>query len=407
MSFSKAEKVFASEPAWKAVTDIQDRKDIFRNAQDLMRSTFKKREEEQSRKNKDALMNVLADIPEITFKTTWKEAQYYLSIDPAFKKNKNLLKMNKIDALEAFQNHIYNLEDEHEKDEARKNKELKREERKVRDRYRSLLDKLAAEGLITSLTYWSEVFATISKHSCFEEMLKQTKISPLDIFKCYVSELKESYDKDKSVIKRILEKANFTIEIDTDFETVKDLVMGDEKGQKTNLSNVKMFFTSQKLRAEKRKQHALKKEEKRIRKLENSFHRMLSSIIGEIDDKVAYEDVVEKISSEEVFNEVESDEQRQQFFNSYIVKLTTSCGHNHSKQKESKKIKNKKLLKYQQLTDTDDSDGDEKRMGSDRKRPFQNGSPISSDDDEEEPVPEKKEKLEVTDEDLSEGEIRD
>ncbi|CEF64954.1 PRP40 pre-mRNA processing factor 40 homolog A [Strongyloides ratti] len=406
MSFSKAEKVFASEPAWKAVTDVQDRKDIFRSAQDLMRNTFKKREEEQSRKNKDALLNVLSDIPEITYKTTWKEAQYFLSIDPTFKKNKNLLKMNKIDALEAFQDHIYNLEDEHEKEEARKNKEQKREERKVRDKYRALLDKLAGEGVITSLTYWSEIFATVSKHSCFEEMLKQTKLSPLDIFKCYVNELKESYDKDKSVIKRILEKANFTIEIDTDFETIKDLIVSDEKGQKANLSNVKMFFTSQKLRAEKRRQHAIKKEEKRLRKLENAFHKMLSSIIGEIDEKVVYENIVDKISNEEIFNDIESDEQRQQFFNSYIVKLTTSCGHNHSKQKESKKIKNKKLLKYQQLTDTDDSDGEEKRVEYDRKRPFQNGSPISSDDDEE-PVPEKKEKVEVTDEDLSEGEIRD
>uniref|UniRef100_A0A0N4Z710 WW domain-containing protein n=1 Tax=Parastrongyloides trichosuri TaxID=131310 RepID=A0A0N4Z710_PARTI len=411
MSFSKADKIFGDEAPWKAVTDIQDKKDIFRSAQELVKSTYKKREEEQSKKNKEALLNILSDINDITYQTTWKDAQYYLSLNSSFKKNKNLLQMNKIDALEAFQDHIYALEDEHYKEEVRKQREVRREERKVREKYRALLDKLASEGVITSLTYWSEIFATISKHTCFEEMLKQKNPSPLDMFKCYVSELKESYDKDKSIIKKILDKANFTIEIDTDFEAVKDLVLNDEKGQKTDMSNVKMFFTSQKLRAEKRKQHAAKKEEKRLRKMENNFHKMLSQILGEIDENVKYEDIVDKISMEEHYIATETDERRRTFFDSYKVRLTQSCGHNHSKQKESKKVKNKKLLKYQQLTDTDDSEIDEnKKDHSSKKRPFQNGSPISS-DDEEDNVPEKKHKTEeenhISDEDLSEGEIRD
>lgn len=70
---------------------------------------------------------------EVTYRTTWQEAQALLLQHPAFAEDADLLEMDKEDALIVFENHIRQLEKDEEEEKECEKKRRKRQERKNRD----------------------------------------------------------------------------------------------------------------------------------------------------------------------------------------------------------------------------------------------------------------------------------
>lgn len=243
IKYYKCEEVFATNKTWTAVPE-QDRRDIF----DDCIFNLSKREKEESRVMKKRNMKVLGELLEsmasITYQTTWSEAQVMLLENASFKNDVNLLGMDKEDALIVFEEHIRTLEKEEEEEKEREKKRLKRQHRKNRDAFLTLLDSLHEEGKLTSMSLWVELYPVISADLRFSAMLGQSGSTPLDLFKFYVEDLKARFHDEKKIIREILKEKQFQVQANTTFEDFATVVCEDKRSANLDAGNVKLTYNS-------------------------------------------------------------------------------------------------------------------------------------------------------------------
>lgn len=130
--YYKCEEIYGNLEIWRSVGDT-DRRDIY---EDVIFNLAKREKEEAKqlkKRNLKRLAQVLDIMTEVTYKTTWQEAQALLLQHSAFAEDADLLQMDKEDALLVFENHIRQLEKDEEEEKEREKKRRKRQERKNRD----------------------------------------------------------------------------------------------------------------------------------------------------------------------------------------------------------------------------------------------------------------------------------
>lgn len=130
--YYRCEEMYGNLEIWRAVGD-SDRRDIY----DDVIFNLAKREKEEAKqlkkRNTKRLAQVLDAMTDVTYKTTWQEAQALLLQQPAFAEDADLLEMDKEDALMVFESHIRQLEKDEEEEKEHESKRKKRSERKNRD----------------------------------------------------------------------------------------------------------------------------------------------------------------------------------------------------------------------------------------------------------------------------------
>ncbi|XP_044764182.1 pre-mRNA-processing factor 40 homolog A isoform X2 [Coccinella septempunctata] len=345
--YYRCDEMFSYLEVWNNVSD-SDRRDIY---EDVIFS-LAKREKEEAKKlkkhNMKRLAEVLDSMPKITYDITWSEAQKMLLDNPEFKNDVNLLAMDKEDALVIFEEHIRALEKEHAEEKEREKKRLKRQYRKNRDRFLSLLDHLHEEGKLTSMSLWVELYPLISADVRFSAMLGQSGSTPLDLFKFYVEDLKARFHDEKKIIKEILKEKEFEVEIDTTFDQFATVICEDKKSATLDAGNVKLTFNSLLEKAEAKEKERAKEELKRLKKLEMQFKNLLKEM--NIDPDCSWDEVKEKIQNEEEFLAFASDSERQKIYKDFQHEMEESCSHHHSRSRKSKKKKSKK---YKSSSDSD------------------------------------------------------
>lgn len=241
--YYRCDELFAGTEIWDVVPDA-DRRDIY---EDVMFALAKREKEEGKilkKRNMKKLAEVLDNMTEINYDTTWSEAQVMLLGNNAFKNDVNLLAMDKEDALIVFEEHIRELEKEELEEREREKKRLKRQCRKNRDQFLALLDTLHEEGKLTSMSLWVELYPIISADIRFSAMLGQLGSTPLDLFKFYVEDLKARFHDEKKIIKEILKDKNFEVKVDTTFEQFATVVCEDKKSATLDAGNVKLTYNS-------------------------------------------------------------------------------------------------------------------------------------------------------------------
>lgn len=100
--YYKCEELFGNLEIWRAVGD-SDRRDIY---EDVIFNLAKREKEEAKqlkKRNTKRLAQVLDTMTEVTYRTTWQEAQALLLQHPAFAEDADLLEMDKEDALIVFE----------------------------------------------------------------------------------------------------------------------------------------------------------------------------------------------------------------------------------------------------------------------------------------------------------------
>ncbi|XP_018328021.1 pre-mRNA-processing factor 40 homolog A [Agrilus planipennis] len=345
--YYKCDEIFANLEVWQAVPDT-DRREIY---EDVV-FTLAKREKEETKvlkkRNMKKLSEVLDSMTEIQYDTTWSEAQAMLLGNDSFKNDVNLLAMDKEDALIVFQEHIKDLEKEYLDEKEREKRRYKRQCRKNRDQFLSLLDVLHDEGKLTSMSLWVELYPLISADIRFSAMLGnihkvfvgQSGSTPLDLFKFYVEDLKARFHDEKKIIKDILKEREFEVKIETTFEQFATVVCEDKRSASLDAGNVKLTYNSLLEKAEVREKERIKEETKRMKKLEGAFKNLLREM--NIDYELSWEEVKAKIENEEEFLAFESDSERIKVYKDFQHEMEESCSHHHSRSRKSKKKKSKK-----------------------------------------------------------------
>ncbi|XP_014224857.1 pre-mRNA-processing factor 40 homolog A isoform X1 [Trichogramma pretiosum] len=356
--YYKCEEMYGTLEIWRAVGD-QDRRDIY---EDVIFNLAKREKEEAKqlkKRNTKRLAQVLDIMTEVTYKTTWQEAQALLLQQPAFAEDADLLQMDKEDALLVFESHIRQLERDEDEEKDREKKRRKRQERKNRDGFISLLDELHEQGKLTSMSLWVELYPMLSADLRFSVMLGQSGSTPLDLFKFYVEDLKSRFNDERKIIREILKEKNFEVQVNTTFEEFATVVCEDRKSATLDAGNVKLTFNLLLEKAEAREKERVKEETRKFKKLEGGFKNLLKTL--DVNHLVSWDEIRKKIEEEPDFKAITLESERVRIFKEYQHEIEESCSHHHIRSKKKKSKKPKRRSRSKSHSDSDESKKEAKK----------------------------------------------
>jgi pre-mRNA-processing factor 40 len=347
--YRQACEVFRDIDIWKAVPDI-DRREIYEDAIVFLAKREKTQAKQLRKRNMSVLSDILDSMTQITFRTTWQEAQQLLLDNPVFAEDADLLGMDKEDALIVFEEHIRQLETEEEEEKKREKKRQVRQQRKNRESFTSFLDELHASGKLTSMSKWATLYHEISADPRFTAMLSQpfSGSTPLDLFKFYVEDLKARYEDEKQLIKEILKSKNFDVTIDTTYIDFATILSEDARSATLDGGNVKIIYEKLIEKEKEKEKERIKEETKLKRKLETAFLAVLAKLDPPIDENSTWEAIRKLICNEEAFVAIPTEAERITIFKSCIRTMEESCSHHHSKSKKNL-YSNKKTDKLKKI----------------------------------------------------------
>ncbi|RXN07188.1 pre-mRNA-processing factor 40 -like protein [Labeo rohita] len=342
--YKKAEQMFADQEVWSCVPE-RDRLEIYEDVLFYLAKKEKEQAKQLRKRNWEALKNILDNMANVTYRTTWSEAQQYLLDNPTFAEDEELQNMDKEDALICFEEHIRALEKEEEEE---KQKTLLRERRRqrknreafqvththtpTRDSVLKFLDELHDHGQLHSMSAWMEMYPTVSADIRFNNMLGQPGSTPLDLFKFYVEDLKARYHDEKRIIKDILKDKGFLVEINTGFEEFGSVISSDKRATTLDAGNIKLAFNS----------------------------------------------VRERFLKEPAFEDITLESERKRIFKDFMHVLEHECQHHHSKTKKHSKKSKKHHRKRSRSRSGSESEDDEyhskKKKRSASKSPSEHSS---------------------------------
>ncbi|XP_063282095.1 pre-mRNA-processing factor 40 homolog B-like isoform X4 [Pelobates fuscus] len=337
--YRKAEQMFGEQEVWSIVPE-RDRKEIYDDVLFFLAKKEKEQAKQLRKRNVQALKNILYNMTNVSFQTTWSEAQQYLMDNPMFAEDEELQNMDKEDALICFEEHIRALEKD-EAEEKEKNRILeRRQQRKNRESFQVFLDELHETGQLHSMSTWMELYPSVSTDSRFSNMLGQTGSTPLDLFKFYVEDLKARFHDEKKIIKDILKDRNFSVEVNTTFEDFAHIISFDKRAATLDAGNIKLTFNSLLEKAEARERERGKEEARKFRRKEAAFKSMLKQAAPPLELDCTWDDVRERFVGDSAFDQITVESERIRLYKEYLQVLENEFQHHHSKSKKhSKKSK--------------------------------------------------------------------
>uniref|UniRef100_A0A3P8TJ36 Pre-mRNA-processing factor 40 homolog A n=1 Tax=Amphiprion percula TaxID=161767 RepID=A0A3P8TJ36_AMPPE len=373
--YKKAEQMFAELEVWSCVPE-RDRLEIYEDV--LFYLAKKRRYAKQLRKrNWEALKNILDNMANVTYRTTWSEAQQYLLDNPTFAEDEELQNMDKEDALICFEEHIRALEKEEEEEKQKTLLRERRRQRKNREAFQKFLDELHDHGQLHSMSAWMEMYPTLSSDIRFANMLGQPGSTPLDLFKFYVEDLKARYHDEKRIIKDILKDKGFLVEVNTSFDDFGSVISSDKRATTLDAGNIKLAFNSLLEKAEAREREREKEEARKMKRKEAAFKNMLKQATPPLEPEATWEGVRERFLKESAFEDVTLESERKRIFKDFMHVLEHECQHHHSKtKKHSKKSKkhHRKRSRSRSGSESEDDEYHKKKKRSQSKSPSERSS---------------------------------
>ncbi|XP_030641793.1 pre-mRNA-processing factor 40 homolog A isoform X2 [Chanos chanos] len=375
--YKKAEQMFGELEVWSCVPE-RDRIEIYEDVLFYLAKKEKEQAKQLRKRNWEALKNILDNMANVTYRTTWSEAQQYLLDNPTFAEDEELQNMDKEDALICFEEHIRALEKEEEEEKQKSLLRERRRQRKNREAFQKFLDELHDHGQLHSMSSWMEMYPTISADIRFASMLGQPGSTPLDLFKFYVEDLKARYHDEKRIIKDILKDKGFLVEINTNFEDFGSVISSDKRATTLDAGNIKLAFNSLLEKAEAREREREKEEARKMKRKEAAFRSMLKQATPPLEPDSTWEGVRERFLKEPAFEDITLESERKRIFKDFIHVLEHECQHHHSKNKKHSKKSKKHHRKRSRSRSGSESEDDDyhskKKKRSQSKSPSEHSS---------------------------------
>uniref|UniRef100_A0A8C5NFM2 Pre-mRNA-processing factor 40 homolog A n=1 Tax=Gouania willdenowi TaxID=441366 RepID=A0A8C5NFM2_GOUWI len=315
--YKKAEQMFAEQEVWSCVPE-RDRLEIYEDVLFYLAKKEKEQAKQLRKRNWEALKNILDNMANVTYRTTWSEAQQYLLDNPTFAEDEELQNMDKEDALICFEEHIRALEKEEEEEKQKTLLRERRRQRKNREAFGKFLDELHDHGQLHSMSAWMEMYPALSSDIRFANMLGQPGSTPLDLFKFYVEDLKARYHDEKRIIKDILKDKSFLVEVNTSFEGFGSIISSDKRATTLDAGNIKLAFNSLLEKAEAREREREKEEARKMKRKEAAFKNMLKQATPPLEPEVTWEGVRERFTKELAFEDVTLESERKRIFKDFM-----------------------------------------------------------------------------------------
>ncbi|XP_039602589.1 pre-mRNA-processing factor 40 homolog B-like isoform X2 [Polypterus senegalus] len=366
--YRKAEHMFGDLEVWSVVPE-RDRKEIYDDVLFFLARKEKEEAKQLRKRNIQELKVILDNMTNVTYQTSWSEAQQFLMDNPTFSEDEDLQNMDKQDALVCFEEHIRALEKEEEEEKEKCRLREKRQQRKNREAFQAFLDELHETGQLHSMSTWMELYPSVSIDIRFSNMLGQPGSTPLDLFKFYVEDLKARFHDEKKIIKDILRDRNFGVEIKTTFEDFAHIISFDKRAATLDAGNIKLTFNSLLEKAEAREKEREKEESRKLRRKEAAFKSMLKQATPPLEPSSVWEEVRERFLCDGAFEQITLESERIRLFKEFIQVLENECQHYHSKSKKhSKKTKKHHRKKSHSHSDSESEEEEHRHRSQKRKK---------------------------------------
>ncbi|MEE6489293.1 hypothetical protein FKM82_015527 [Ascaphus truei] len=366
--YKKAEQMFNENEVWNAISE-RDRLEIYEDVMFFLAKKEKEQAKQLRKRNWEALKNILDNMTNVTYSTTWSEAQQYLMDNPNFAEDEELQNMDKEDALICFEEHIRALEKEEEDDKQKSLLRDRRRQRKNRQSFQLFLDELHEHGQLNSMSSWMELYPTVCSDIRFANMLGQPGSTALDLFKFYVEDLKARYHDEKKIIKDILRDKSFVVEIRTSFEDFVTVISSTKRATTLDAGNIKLAFNSLLEKAEAREREREKEEARKMKRKESTFKSMLKQAAPPIELDSVWEEVRERFIKEPSFEDITLESERKRIFKDFMHTIENECQHHHVKiKKHSKKSKKHHRKRSRSNSGSESEEEDENNTKKKRQR---------------------------------------
>ena len=367
VKYFKAEKLYSHLDVWQKV-DERDRRELF---EDVVFYLAKKEKEDAKvlkQKNMSALTSILQEMDQVNYLTTWSEAQQYLLDNPTFAENEELQNMDKEDALICFEEHIRSLETEHEEERARERLRRRRIERKNREAFVTVLDKLHCQGKLTSLSLWMDLFEDIKKENAFDNMLGQPGSTPLDLFKFYIEDIKDRFPDEKKMLKDMMKDHNITVEMSTTFEHFVTSLKSDDRWRSIDAGNLKLAYNYLIEKAEAREKERVKEEQRNAKRREGSFRNMLKNAAPPLVAGDVWENVRNRFENDDAFTAIDIESERLRLFKEYIKVLDDEHREKEERKERKKERDRKRSSKNEKEKESKDKEKESKDKEKDKEK---------------------------------------
>jgi pre-mRNA-processing factor 40 len=343
MSYKKAVPYIERDSRFTAIETERDRENLF---EDFMVDLDRKRREDKRNMRKENMASfrqLLEETKSIKVSSQWRKVQELLDEDPRY------LALDKEDRLIVFEDYIRDMERRDEEDKIKEAEEKKKQERRVRDEFRQLLQTMFEEGQLNHRTKWKKVIeGPMKNHPAFKAMEKQGREK--ELFDDFVMDLENSIKEDKKVIKQIMQDLTFVITPSTTLDEFTEAIKADSKFETVQPTSVRAIYDDLQDKLESREKEARKQKQKVMEK----FKDQLKSI-KEIDEHATYEACVELFEDSTSYQNLE-DEERRKVFDEYVAKLKRKQekGDKHHKDKDKDRDKDEKKKDKKHKHDHDD-----------------------------------------------------
>ncbi|KAG8452347.1 hypothetical protein GDO86_004232 [Hymenochirus boettgeri] len=394
--YRKAEQMFGDQEVWSVVPE-RERKEIYEDVLFFLSKKEKEQAKQLRKRNVQALKNILDNMTNVSFQTTWSEAQQYLMDNPMFAEDEELQNMDKEDALVCFEEHIRALEKDEAEEKEKSRFRERRQQRKNRESFQVFLDELHETGQLHSMSTWMELYPAVSTDFRFANMLGQTGSTPLDLFKFYVEDLKARFHDEKKIIKDIIKASasifidfrelngdrNFTVEVNTTFEDFAHIISFDKRAATLDAGNIKLTFNSLLEKAEARERERGKEEARKFRRKEAAFKTMLKQTVPPLEMDSLWDNVRERFDGDPAFDQITVESERIRLFKEFIHAIENECQYHHARNKKHSK-KSKKHHRKRSHSQSPSSMDRAKKKTSDIPQGWENPLPEKGSESEEE-----------------------
>ncbi|KAI8098062.1 uncharacterized protein B0P05DRAFT_523202 [Gilbertella persicaria] len=316
--------------AYQAVPDRQ-REIYFDEFIQQVQREEKDRLRDLRKESMDKFSKLLRSIPEISYKTSWKEAQA-LYLQKQKQEHVSLEGMDMLDFLSVFEEYNRTLWEEPMQELNNKIFKRRRKERKAREGFRQLLQELVERRQINVRTLWKEIYPVIKDDPRFLSAVGLPDSTPLDMFWDVIDALDEELYQQKKLVYHSLKKSDYDVGLESSFE---DYLNALDEQVKTEVSqdNLRFVFEHLQAKAAQRIKDEKRRQEKKHRKKLDIFRYALKHAIPPIQLEETWEQVKSRVEHLEEYKELE-EEYRQEVFDRYMKRLKVN-----KREREKKKMK--------------------------------------------------------------------
>ncbi|KAL7227445.1 hypothetical protein ACSBR1_022322 [Camellia fascicularis] len=324
--WSKAIAIIEDDERFKAVERAKDREDVFEDYIVELEKKERAKALEEHKRNRMEYLNFLKSCDFITASSQWRKVQDRLEDD------ERCSRLEKIDRLEIFQEHLRDLEREEEEQMKLRMEELRKAERKNRDEFRKLMEGHVAAGILTAETHWRDYCMKVKDLPAYLAVSSNASGSTAkDLFEDVAEELQKQYLDDKARIKDAMKFRKIALSSTWTLEDFKSAINEDISSPQLADTNLKLVFDELLERVKEKEE----KEAKRRKRLADDFYDLLCNS-KDLTASSKWEDCKQLVEDrqETWFNMEESF--FREIFEKYITELKEKAKEKERKRRDDK-----------------------------------------------------------------------